>query len=685
MIAYMLFFILGWLNHSLGQKKWDGGGGDNQWMNVLNWSNDSLPSVNDSVLLDNSFVNSNYSVVLPDGIENIAVFSIRIQPALAFNIQLVVPASNTAVPALSISGQPGLRLELGAVFLNGSGASSGTVLAVTDSIIIMNGARFIQNTRTAHATYISKLSRMPGTERGVFEFNVPGAASYTISLAGRTYGDLELSAAAAGGTKTYLSNGSSPATIRGNLVIQQGASYALDFAGEIQIRNDLSVLGTLNLSSSTNSNPVKLSGNLFSAGLITESGTGLPALYLSGTSPQYIWQIGSFTNQISLRVDNAESVTLRTDLRIPYRLELLRGKLISTDTSMLIISNGASLMADSSLASCYVQGPVRKNGLINSNHFLFPVGKDGTQRWLALRNATGDFKVEFFKQSPLGLSAQMGPGVDHISSIEYWSVNTQPNSEATVELSFNDVNSGGVSDMSSLRVANLKNLIWEDAGNSGYTGSAGASGSVKSSQINWIDQQPIHFTLASSNNFSNPLPIKRVHLSAQEIGADTKLTWIVQAALNPVRAELLWSNDGNSFKSILSSTNIELDHTYSYKVSSSESTAGFYKVSVVWENGEKIESDLVAVRKPTHSSLLLSKVVILGGTAIAKIMSNRQGTATLSLYNNNGRLVKSYSRFLQKGYHDQIIEIGGLPVGLYFLLISDEKGNRSSLKIFKPY
>ncbi len=38
------------------QKKWDGGGNNNQWNNDQNWFPDGIPVASDSVVLDNAFV-----------------------------------------------------------------------------------------------------------------------------------------------------------------------------------------------------------------------------------------------------------------------------------------------------------------------------------------------------------------------------------------------------------------------------------------------------------------------------------------------------------------------------------------------------------------------------------------------------------------------------------------------------
>ena len=39
-----------------GQIKWDGGAGDGQWSNPVNWTGDILPTTSDNVILDNSFI-----------------------------------------------------------------------------------------------------------------------------------------------------------------------------------------------------------------------------------------------------------------------------------------------------------------------------------------------------------------------------------------------------------------------------------------------------------------------------------------------------------------------------------------------------------------------------------------------------------------------------------------------------
>jgi len=49
---------------------------------------------------------------------------------------------------------------------------------------------------------IDRIVQTVGTEKGIFEFDVPGTAGYTVSLTGNTFGSLSFRAAAAGASKS---------------------------------------------------------------------------------------------------------------------------------------------------------------------------------------------------------------------------------------------------------------------------------------------------------------------------------------------------------------------------------------------------------------------------------------------------------------------------------------------------
>ncbi|HSZ87425.1 MAG TPA: hypothetical protein VK787_15435 [Puia sp.] len=122
------------------------------------------------------------------------------------------------------------------------------------------------------------------------------------------------------------------------------------------------------------------------------------------------------------------------------------------------MQTGATISADSTTANTsYIDGPLRKEGLSSSSNFLFPVGKNGKMYWLELKNATGNFNVELLKSSPRDLSTNYASGIDHVGTNYYWNVgaDVSPAASANVELSFPDVATSGVTDIATLRAAQL--------------------------------------------------------------------------------------------------------------------------------------------------------------------------------------------------------------------------------------
>ncbi len=245
------------------QIKWDGGGGDNQWNNAANWTSDQVPAPSDDVIIDNEWMTGNFSVLLPAGAITVTVNSIHILPSSGGTIELTLPKENTIAPGLVITGASiGLLAGSGAIVRNASGASSGDAIAISSGFKILNGGRYIHKTPRGNAAIINQLVNDTGTEKGIFEFDVPGTAGYTVSLTGNTFGTLIFSAS--NGTKSYSGNGSSTLTINGDLIVKQGATITSTLTANITIGGNLEVNGTINFnppSAGLSNRSVLLSGN----------------------------------------------------------------------------------------------------------------------------------------------------------------------------------------------------------------------------------------------------------------------------------------------------------------------------------------------------------------------------------------------------------------------------------------
>src|SRR5215213_7446372 len=101
-MSHLSFFILLLISCSaFSQKKWDGGAGTNLWSNALNWTGNTVPTLTDDIVLDNSLVAASYNVILPA--TAVTVKTITITPAASRTIELTLPVANTLLPGLTVN------------------------------------------------------------------------------------------------------------------------------------------------------------------------------------------------------------------------------------------------------------------------------------------------------------------------------------------------------------------------------------------------------------------------------------------------------------------------------------------------------------------------------------------------------------------------------------------------------
>ncbi len=579
-------------------KIWTGLGGDSSWSNPINWTELSLPLSTDDVLLDNSNVPLSFTVNLPD--YAVTLRTLVIIPSTGRNIELILPSSNINTNAFTVTG-PGYGIELhnGAIFRNASGISSGESLQIADSIIIYDGGRYIHQTRGSHANNILKyLSTAPGTEQGIFDFDVP-RASYTISISNRIYGCLELHATVFGSPVNYTCTGANPLLIRGNLRIGANVSMSMDLSGingNIQVVGDfIQEGGRLNMAAGNGDNSIlRIQGDLYQSpgAIITETSNGNPWLELNGIRMQEIAMSGFILNQVGFRINNSSGSELRLPLTLPWKLELNRGEIISTMDALLTLDTICSVIIDSSrLSESYVAGPLRKLGLNQQDHFLFPVGKDKNLRWLELKDPGGNYTVEYFHQDPASIGTILGIGLDHISKLEYWKVfaDGELNDKAQVELSFNSVQSGGVTDPQHLNVAKFQSGKWEDAGHEASTGNF-IQGSVVSEDI---DFAAIDYTLASTMSMENPLPITIIKMDVKEISEKPVFNWTIESPVAPDHFDLYEETSGNSVLiANIKAINQQKNYSWTY-TDHMVSGNHYFRIRMVDINGNEYEGNIV--------------------------------------------------------------------------------------------
>jgi hypothetical protein len=674
-ISVLISLFLLFLNSFAGIKTWTGAAGDGLWATPSNWSGNLVPSSNDDVLLDNSAISGNYIVSLPNTAVVIKTLSISPDPAKI--IQLILPASNIMDSAFTAIGPGyGLLINKGGVFQNSSGLTSGESLNIADSIRINNGGKYVHRTRASHANSIVRLlSTAPGTEEGIFEFDVP-RASYTVSMSNRTYGTLMLSAIAAGGAISYTCNGSNTLTVNGNLQINEGVNFSVDLGGangNISIKGDyIQNGGIFNIASGAgNSTSVSIRGNLVqsSAGSITETNTGLPSIELNGNSQQVIFLAGNITNNINFRMNNPEGAILLSPLRLPYKLELIKGKIITSSINLLTLQSSCSIVVDSTSSNnSFIDGPLRKEGLSSTPYFLFPVGKNASLRWLELKSATGSFVVEYIKSNPRSLSNVCGAGIDHVSPVEYWTIqpDSNPIPSANVELSFHIPESGAITDLNFLDIASLSGGIWMDAGQSAVTGAFNTAGSVVSTTINNLPGSG-YFSLASTADLENPLPVALIDFNGNMVHNTAELTWHIDLPGEADYFEVM-TKRLNDFEVIAKVKATGNKYYYQYGDDSVQNGISFYRLRITDKAGIEYLSKIIAINNSKSDfTITIAPAIVLGNRASLRINSARNQKLEWIITSMDGRIIKRESVSAYSGNNIFLLDLSELAEGMYQL------------------
>ena len=688
-IAVLLFMLS--LKGSAAIKTWTGSAGDSHWSSPANWNDNTLPKENDLVVFDNINLAGNYTVTI-SGTDSIVVQSVKIQPLAGNLITLAIDSLSTQQIALTLLGAGySMIIGSGAVFINASGASGGNVITLADSLQISNGGQYTHRTRRPHTAIVAMLSHKPGTENGSFEFDLPSGTG-TVSLSNRIYGNLILSATKAGGSRSYTGTGSNTLTIRGDLILHTGVNLNIDLAtanGNIIVNgNFIQEGGSLNLASGAGDMTVmKIGGHVTqsASAQITESNTGIPCIELNGLSQQQISFAGSLTNEVIVRINNPSGIVLQSPLSLPYRLDLLQGAVTTTSNQLLVLDAGCDIRADTVASKSYVNGPMRKEGLSATDHFLFPVGKALSMRWLELKNATGNFTVEYIKGNPKDINSAYGTGIDHIASGYYWTVDADPGlpSSASMELSFAAGNSG-VTDMSELRIAELMSGSWMDRNNESYTGSPGSSGSVNSEIINNFGPSSRYFTLASSTANQNPLPVKLVSFVASRSDPGVNLYWEIGTAEDSLSFEIWASQDNQSFRLINKILSVPFQTAYRYTDGLPYPKTSYYKLCITEKSGTSYFSKVVAlVRDEDGPAIQFVSYSVVKNNLEIGLVGHAPGIFKLKIVNSSGKIIKVIGAFISDGFNKESIRLDGVSAGVYYIMGQFENKCTNVLRFIK--
>lgn len=219
------------------------------------------------------------------------------------------------------------------------------------------------------------------------------------------------------------------------------------------------------------------------------SGTGSTAtVEFAGTTPQSIQSFNGTNKFNNLQINNAQGLTLTSTIEVGEKLILTNGKITSTATNILYISNPLidCVTPTGGSSTSYVSGPLKKKMDPGLGFFRFPVGNASTAgNMLSLRATqvgTLDWTVEYI--NPSDLTTYSSP-LSAINETEYWNVTTPPGGDAIVGISWNPssnltplMTELGTSDM---RVSEHNGTDWIEIASTVVSGSNSYNGTVETS------------------------------------------------------------------------------------------------------------------------------------------------------------------------------------------------------------
>lgn len=646
-------------------KRWNGSV-SGMWTDIQNWTPAGAPAETDDIILDNSILLTDFRVTTPS--QSVSVLSLEIAPASGRLIEIQIPASNVIVPAMSfLSTGSSLIIRSGGIFRNSSGVTSGQSLQVSGKMILLDGGTYIHNTRASHATgIIAKLSTDAGTDRGIFEFDVPGGA-YAISMSNRNYGSLRLSSLASDNAQTYNATGTSISNIRGDLLLGKGVTLNLDLEKTLTIAGDLRQEGgILNLASQPNNLQFILKGDLIqdTAGLITETSTGLPTVVFEGSGTQAVSLGGSCSNSVAFTLNNSSGLWLTRNFTFSFLFKFQSGKVISGNPGIFKIGSIARIEGASPLA--FVDGPVTKLGQAD---IIYPVGKQIDYAPLEISGAGGTAETEttvsYYHGNPRELFGEksLASEVLRISSLEYWKVKQNLPSPPFVKVTLGVGPYSHATLLSKLVVMgwDQSKKSWQNHGNSSYSGVA--TGTITGSQAELSEVLTIGTTVPDQN----PLPVYFENLKGVLSPNEFTLSWQAYNQQPEDRFIVETSEDGFQFSSLIELVGDPLSNNHQIGMPWQFGDSSYFRVRLLAGGHKEIQSQSIFIRR--KSPVVQMKLYPVPATTVLHVIAiaGKAESVLLEVKGIGGRRLYSGKFRLQVGRNVFDIPIENFPAGLHVL------------------
>jgi hypothetical protein len=390
-----------------------------------------------------------------------------------------------------------------------------------------------------------------------------------------------------GGIKTLVQlNNTSQLNINRNLNIQATTNNKV----ELELNNSSNLRIKRNFLRGTPAYGILSSNN---TSTVTYNGTGnsqIVAAGGSGTGDVITYKNLIFNNT---HITAPQLTVTGGSLTVQNQLTLTSGKIRTTASNLIILNDGTSTVGGS--ASSYIDGPVRK---IGTSVYTFHVGKNNQYAPVSISApsvGTDYFTAEYFNADPTPTynTALHDLSIDHLSTMEYWTLDRNGSSNVNVTLSWNNSRSGLIDTLADLVVARWDGSSWRDHGNGGTTGNTTAGTIITSAPVSSFSP----FTLASRTT-ANPLPIKLISFNANLLKNSVWLDWKTETEINNDYFTVERSNNLEQWefvKELKGAGNSNIVLTYSTLDQKPMIGVSYYRLKQTDFNGDYSYSDVVAI------------------------------------------------------------------------------------------
>lgn len=395
---------------------------------------------------------------------------------------------------------------------------------------------------------------------------------------------------------------------------------------------------------------------------VQSSGNGLPAA-LSAT----------------LKINNSagigtSGVTLSQATSVSGTLNMTLGKLTTTSANLVTLASGASLI--NATATSFINGPIKKVG---STDFTFPVGVGSIYAPIGISGGTGatatdEFTAEYKRANPQSVyGASYTGGIDHISFVEYWTLDRNVGSASKI-VSLDVHQTSFCAVPATTFVSRFNGAQWtnEPSSQVGF----GPCGTYQCGTIttNAAITSFSPFTLATTDPVTvNPLPVKLISFDVMKRSSTTSLVnWaLAECCSKNARFEVQKSSDGKTFSTQFVVSGSETNRFYYINDDQLGKGITYYRLKIIDENGS-VKYSKIAVIINDNKGLVITNVSPnpVQQNATLALSTAKKETVQFEIYNISGARVKNWTSLINEGNNTIELSLSDLRAGVYHIIAS---------------